>query len=226
MISKVKVIFKSGKKTEYSVTFDRTYDMVATYKINGLNIDYNYNHYVIDSNSQVVNNLTNYLSNLDYTNNLDILTANDDSRIYRDFYKDVTKKELKEFVLKYLSNSDYTNTNNDSSINNYIEREVKKDRKIEKALYVYNYFRRFYDVDVGGMKLYDFVFFDMQGFDESLTSARITELLFGDYSGTKFNTDRTNNTYNETIGSYTGLKNISSFLEYVVTHLTNENMDK
>ena len=225
-ISKVKVIFKNGDKKEYNVTYDKTYDMVATYKINGLNIDYNYNHYVIDSNSQVVNNLTNYLKSLDYTNNLDILTANDDSRIYRDFYNDVTKKEIKEFVLKYLSNSDYTNTNNDNSINNYIEREVKKDKKIEKALYVYNYFRRFYDVDVGGMKLYDFVFFNMQGFDKSLTTARITELLFGDYSGSKFNTDRTNNTYNETIGSYTGLKNISSFLEYVVTHLTNENMDK
>ncbi len=224
-ISKVKVIFKNGDTTEYNVTYDKTYDMVATYKINGLNIDYSYNHYVIDSNSQVVNNLTNYLKGLDYTNNLDILTANDDSRIYRDFYNDVTKKELKEFVLKYLSNSDYTNTNNDNSINNYIEREVKKDKKIEKALYTYNYFRRFYDIDVDGMKLYDFVFFDMQGFDKDLTSARIVELLFGDYSGTNFNTDRTNITYNETVGKYTNLTNVSSFLEYVVTHLTNENMD-
>ena len=119
-IDKIKLIFKSGNKKEYSVSYDKTYDMVATYKINELNLDYNYNNYVINASSQVVNNLTNYLKGLDYTNNLDILTTNNDSRIYRDFYNETTKNELKDFVLKYLSNSNYTNTTNDIDINSYI----------------------------------------------------------------------------------------------------------
>ncbi len=226
MINKIKLVFKSGKKKEYDVIYDKTYDMVATYKITSLDIDYNYNHYVINADSQVVNNLTNYLKSLDYTNNLDILTTNDDSRIYRDFYNETTKKELKDFVLKYLSNSNYTNTTNDDAINSYIEREVKKDKKIEKALYVYNYFRRFYDLDIEGMKLYDFVMFDMQGFDKSLTLQKIIDLYIGDGTGSNFSTNITGNAYKNLLSGYTNLTRISNFLEYVVTNFSNQNMDK
>ncbi len=225
-INKIKLVFKNGAQRVYNVTYDKVYDMVATYKINDLNIDYNYNNYVIDSNSQVVNNLVNYLKGLDYTTNLDILTTNDDSRIYRDFYNETTSKELKEFVLKYLSNSEYTNTTNDFAINNYIEREVKKNQRIEKALYTYNYFRRFYDLDIDGMKLYDFVLFNMKGFNKNLTLDGIINLYFSDLTGANFNTATTNNVYNNLFSKYTGLTNISNFLEYIVTHFSNNNMDK
>ena len=225
-VSKIKLVFKSGEKSEYKVTYDKTYDMVATYKITDLNIDYSYNHYVINADSQVVNNLTNYLKDLDYTSNLDVLTINDDSRIYRDFYNETTKNELKDFVLKYLSNSNYTNTSNDNDINRYIEREVKQDKKIEKVLYVYNYFRRFYDLDIDGIKLYDFVMFNMQGFDESLTPEKITNLYIGNGTGTNFNTNITGNVYKSLLSDYTKLNRISNFLDYVVTHLSNHNMDE
>ena len=225
-ISKIKLVFKSGTKKEYNVLYDKTYDMVATYKITDLNIDYNYDHYVINSDSQVVNNLTNYLKGLDYTNNLDVLTTNDDSRIYRDFYNETTKNGLKDFVLKYLSNSNYTNTTDIDAINSYLEREVKQDKKIEKALYVYNYFRRFYDLDIEGMKLYDFVMFDMQGFNDILTPEKIAELYLSDASGANFNTNVTNTIYNKILSNYTGLKNLSSFLEFVVTHFSDNDMDK
>ncbi len=224
-INTIKIIFKGGKKAEFGVTYDKTYDMVATYKINDLNIDYNYNHYVIDADSQVVNNLTNYLQGLNYTDNLDILTTNNDSRIYRDFYNETTKNELKQFVLKYLSNSNYTNTSNDSGINNYIEREVKQDKRIEKALYTYNYFRRFYDLEVDGMKLYDFVLFNMQGFNESLTISKITDLYFSNSTGANFNTDATDARYVDLLSKYTGLSHISDLLEFIVTNVSDYNMD-
>ncbi len=225
-INKIKIVYKSGKKEEFNVSYDKTYDMVATYKIVGLNIDYNYNHYVIDSSSQVVNNLTNYLKGLDYTNNLDIITINEDSRIYRDFYNETTKNELKDFVLKYLANSNYTNTTNDEGVNSYIEREVKKDKRIEKVLYVYNYFRRFYDLDIDGMKVYDFVMFNMQGFDESLTPEKIADLYLGDFTGDNFNTNQTDTRYINVLSGYTEKSHISYFLEYIVTHFSNYDMSE
>ncbi len=223
-ISKLKIIFKNGEKTEYNLTYEKTYDMVATYKIDELGIDYNYNHYVINSASQVVNNLTNYLQGLDYTNNLDILTTNSDSRIYRDFYNETTKNELKEFVLKYLSNSEYTNTTNIDIINSYIEREVKKDKKIEKALYAYNYFRRFYDLDIDGLKMYDFILYNMQGFDSSLTPDKIIDLYFSDSKGAYFSTGVTSTAYYNLLSKYTGYSYIPDFLEYLVPHLSNYNI--
>ncbi len=225
-IKTIKLIFENDKTKEYNVTYEKTYDMVAAYKIVNLNIDYTYNHYIINSNSQVVVNLTNYLQGLDYTNNLDVLTTNDDSRIYRDFYQETTKNEIKEFVLKYLSNSNYTNTTDDEIINNYIEREVKKDQKIEKALYVYNYYRRFYDLDIDNMKVYDFVLFNMDGFDAGLTFENIVNKYFADSTGANFNTGSTDSTYIKLFSKNTGLAHISSLLEYIVTHLSNYNMDE
>ncbi len=225
-ISELKIIFADGTNTEYKVNYDKTYDMVATYKISGLNIDYNYEHYVINAKSQVVVNLTNYLKGLDYTNNLDILTTNDDSRLYRDFYNENTKNNLEEFVLKYLSNSEYTNTTENNAINNYLEKEVKKDKKIEKVLYAYNYFKRFYDLDIDGIKVYDFIMFNMKGFDESLTPDKIAELYLAKPTGEYFNTSQTNTRYNEILSNYTNLSTIPKFIEYLVSNLSDHDLSE
>ena len=225
-ITKLKIVYSDNTKEEYNVLYDKTYDMVATYKINDLGIDYNYNHYVIDSSSQVVTNLTNYLNNLDYTNNLDSLTTNDDSRLYRDFYNETTKNELKEFVLKYLSNSEYTNTENDEIINNYIEREVKKDKKIEKVLYVYNYFRRFYDLDIDGLKVYDYIMFNMKDFDELLTPDKVANLYLENTKGENFNTNETSRRYNEILGKYTNLDTVPKFIGYLVSNFSNHDLSE
>ena len=225
-ISKLKVIFTDDTKCEYDVKYDKMYDMVATYRINNLGIDYNYKHYVINSESQLVSNIVNYLNGLDYTTNLDILTTNASSRLYRDCYNEVTKKELKDFVLKYLSNSNYTNTTNDNNINNYLEREIKKDKRIEKVLYTYNYFRRFYDLDVDGMKIYDFVMFNMDCFDEKLTPEKIADLYLTDKTGASFDTARTNSSYISLLSNYTKLDTLPKFLEYIVTKFSNHDMSK
>ena len=225
-ISELKIIFADGTNTEYKVNYDKSYDMVATYKISGLNIDYNYEHYVINAKSQVVVNLTNYLKGLDYTDNLDILTTNDDSRLYRDFYNENTKNNLEEFVLKYLSNSEYTNTTENNAINNYLEKEVKKDKKIEKVLYAYNYFKRFYDLDIDGIKVYDFIMFNMKGFDESLTPDKIAELYLAKPTGENFNTSQTNTRYNEILGNYTNLSTIPKFIEYLVSNLSDHDLSE
>ena len=219
-IQKIRIVFKNNQMLEYSVRYDGIYDMVASYRISDLKIDYTFNHYVIDSNSQLANNLTNYLASLTYEDNLDKLTVTADSRIYREFYYDVTQKELKEFVLKYLSNSNYTNTSNNEAINDYIEKEIKQDQKLEKILYVYNYFRRFYDVEINGMKLYDLVLFSLTGFNEKMTPYDIAlEFLSNDQN---FKTSETNTAYTRTLSKYTGLDKITDFLAYLVEVFTDQ----
>ncbi len=228
-INKLKIVFNNGEKREYNVIYDKTYDMVASYRIIDLGCEYNYNHYVINEDSQVVNNLTNYLKGLNYPNNLDILTSNDDSRIYRDFYNETTKNNLQEFILKYLANTNYTNINNEKAINNYIEKEIKKDNKLEKALYVYNYLTRFYDLDIDGMKVYDFILFDMSGFkneiNESLTFDKVIDLFMGDSSGNNFNTGGTNTTYVNVLSKYTSFATVPKFISYLVNNFSNYDMD-
>ncbi len=217
-IKKIKVVFKNNEKRVYSVRFDKLYDMVASYRIDDLKIDYTYNHYVINSDSQIINKLTNYLSSLTYEDNLDSLTKTSDSRLYKDFYNDVTKNELKEFVLKYISNSNYVNPTNDEAIDYYIEKEVKKDQKIEKVLYVYNYLKRFYGFDVDGIMLNDLLLFNMQGFNKNITPYQIALKFISNDNNIKLNT--TNDTYNRVFYEYTNIETIPEFLEYIVKSLS------
>ncbi len=223
-IQKIKIVFKNNQKVEYEVRYDTTYDMVASYRIPELKIDYTYHRYIIDSDSQLVNNLTNYLSSLTYADHLDKLTATADSRLYGEFYDEVTKKEIKEFVLKYLSNSEYTNTNHSEVINDYLETEIKKDQKLERMLYVYNYFRRFYDVEIDGIRLYDLILFNSQGFSKKLTPDEIASLYLSDDKN--FQTNATSDAYARTLGKYTGYQNIPAFLEYLVKSYSNLSPEK
>ncbi len=219
-IVKIKIIFEDNSKTEYNVRYENTYDMIASYRISELKIDYTYNHYVIDKNSQLVNNLTNYLMKLTYEDNLDALTPSADNRLYREFYYDVTQKELQEFVLKYLSNSDYTNTNSDEVINDYLEKELKGDQKLEKVLYVYNYFRRFYDVEIEGIKLYDLLLFHSEDFHPNLTVDGVAKEYLADENN--FNTSKTSDAYGNTIGKYTSYKTIPKLIEYFLKGLSDK----
>lgn len=224
-LSKIKLVYKDGTSEQYDVRYDKTYDMVASYRITDLKIDYTYNHYVIDNKSQLVNNLTNYLLDLSYEENLDKLTPSIvDSRIYKEFYYDVTRNELKEFVLKFLSNSNYTNTTNSEVINDYLEEEIKKDQKLEKVLYTYNYYNRFYNLDVDGMKINDFILFNFQGFSDTLTPLAISEIFLS--NDKNIQTNQTNATFVNMFGNQTNSKKITDFIEYFVTKFSGEDINE
>ncbi len=220
-IAKIKVVFKNDYVKDYDVVFDKLNGSVVGYRISGLKIDYTFNHYLVDEDSTLVKNLVDYLSKLDYTNDLDPLTTASDSRLYRDHYNEVTKKELKEFVLKYLSNSNQVIVG-EGQISKHIEKDLKENDKLKKVLYVYNYFRRWYSVDINGVMLNDFTLFNTTGFNEILNPDDIT-LNFFAYEP-NFNTDQTNNTYNRIFKQYTNINDVTYYIEYLVKILTNNSM--
>ncbi len=223
-IIKLKIVYSNDKTEEYSLIYDKTYDFVASYRLYPLRIDYTFDHYVIDDNAQIINNLTNYLNNLTYQDNLDPLTPTKDSRIYEDYYNEVTKKELNKFILKYIANSNYTNTSNMEAINDYLEKEIKNNPDLEKILYVYNYFHRFYNIDINGIKLNDLILFNSIGFDNNLTMSNIAKMYLQDESN--FATNGTSNAYNKVLSNYTSYDNIPSFLDYLVKILGDGNTAK
>ncbi len=223
-INKIKIILSNDEVLEYNVLFDKLYNVVVGYRIKELKIDYSYNHYLIDEDLSVVKELVNYLSSLDYSKDLDSITSIEDSRLYRDYYNEVTKNELKEFVLKYLSNSDYNVSLNDSNVSNHILEELKKDDKIKKVLYVYNYFRRFYSFEINGVMFNDLMFFNSNGFNSFLNPVDISNLYLSNESN--FNTNGTNDAYNRTLAKYTKINNIPYLIEYFVKALSNDSPDE
>ena len=76
------------------------------------------------------------------------------------------------------------------------------------------------------MKIYDFMLFNMEGFDKSLTPSKIADLFLEDTTGANFNTNETNTKYNKVLSSYTKLNTVSKLLEYLVTNLSDYDMDE
>ena len=48
-INSIRVVFENGKTKDYDVTFKDFYGHVASYTIDELNIEYNYNKYIINN---------------------------------------------------------------------------------------------------------------------------------------------------------------------------------
>ncbi len=217
-IKELKVIFKNQETKTYQVRFDKLYQNVAAYRLTDLKIDYTYNHYLINEESNIVKELTNYLTKLDYQKDLDLLTTTKDSRIYKDYYNEVTKNELKEFILKYLSvaNQDLSLEKNSSSL----IKDLKNNDKLKKALYVYNYFNRFYHFSIDNIMFNDFIYFQSTSFNKNLTPDEITNIFLSDEAN--FKTNSTNTAYNNTLAKFTNINNITNLIEYFVNTLTND----
>ncbi len=221
-IDKVKLIFKNEEARDYEVTFDKLNGSIVNYRLKDLKIDYTFNHYMLDENADIVNNLVAYLNNLDYQNDFEAMTQITDSRLYKDYYNEVTKQELKEFVLKYLSTSNNANFTGNKEISKHIENDLIQSNKLKKALMVYNYFKRWYGVEINNIKLDDLVFFNSTSFNEVLTPDNITNNFFN-YEA-NFETDHTNNTYNRIFKPYTNINDVTGFIEYLIKVLTNNNL--
>ena len=104
IIKKVKIVWEDDTKTEYIANYKNVKSNVANYELSGLNVSYQYDKYIIKEDADLVSNLVDYAQKIDYTNDLDPLTEEDDSRLYRDYYNETTKNNIKQIVLKVLEN--------------------------------------------------------------------------------------------------------------------------
>lgn len=215
-IAKIKVLFSNGEIVDYNVTFDALYGSIANYKITELGIDYTYNKYVIDEKSQVLQSIYEYLDNLDYTNDLDPITNTEDNSLYRNYYNDTVKPNLKEFVLKYLNEENYDLSNADANISKLISNEIK-NTNIVKDLYTYNYISRWYDFKIGTVNIRDLLYFNGEYFTDGLTPSYITAVYL--VNDANMQTGSTNETFSRIFGGTTGLGNIQTFIDKLAVTL-------
>ena len=66
----------------------------------------------------------------------------------------------------------------------------------------------------------------MQGFNENLTLSKIVDLYFSNGTGAYFNTGATDTSYVNLLSEYTGLDHVPDLLEFIVTHVSDYDMDE
>lgn len=215
-ITSIKVVFEDFTVSEYNVSFKEYKQDISIYEIEGLDLDYAYNNYVIKDSASIVETLKNYISNVDYTKTLDPLTAAGDSRLYKDHYNEKMKPLAEVIALQLLQNDGNSVLTIDSEIlNNKIKQELIDSGRLDKILYAYNYYHRWYQFEIGGSKVSDILLFEGKMYNDSMTIDNLTEEVLTGNIGTNV----TANFFASSLSKYTGSSALTYYLDGVIKNI-------
>ncbi len=215
-ITSIKVIFSDNTVEQYDVNFEKLMGNVAIYKIPELNLSYAFGNYIVNENSEVIKKLADYIKSLDYNTVLEPLTTAADSRLYRDNYNNVIKNMAEEIALQILQNDESSILMlNNEVLNKKIEKELIGTEKINKMIYAYNYYQRWYGFEIGGARVSDILLFEGKMYSNAMTLYNVAnEVLVGN-----LNPGGTDGFYTSCLKKYTGSSTVGYFLNYIIANI-------
>ena len=222
-ITSIKVVFTDNTIEEYDVNFEKLMGSIAIYKIPELNLNYAFGNYILNEDSEVITKLADYIKSLDYTTVLDPLTEAADSRLHKDNFNNVIKNMAEELALKILQNDENSVLMiNNEILNKKIEQELIGTEKINKIIYAYNYYERWYGFEIGGAKVSDIILFEGKMYSDTMTFYNVVKEVLGG----NLNPGNTDQFYNNSLKKYTGSSSIGYFLDGVISKIGGyENVD-
>ncbi len=215
-ITSIKVVFTDYTVEQYEVNFEKLMGNIAIYKIPELNLSYAFGNYIINEDSEVVKKLADYIKSLDYNTVLEPLTVAADSRLYRDNYNNVIKNMAEEMALQILQNDESSILMlNNEILNKKIEKELIGTEKINKIIYAYNYYQRWYGFEIGGAKVSDIILFEGKMYSNPMTFYNVVNEVFVG----NLNPGNTDNFYSNCLKKYTGSSTVGYFLNYIISNI-------
>ncbi len=222
-IKTIRVIFEDDDTAVYHVSLKDSGDRIAVYDINELDIDYMYSKYLINTKSKVYSYIVDRIKKLNYVNNIASLTSETESRIFVENYAHV-KDNADSFALKLLANVDeYSISVLNEILENKVIQDLENNYTLEKLLYAYNYYDRFYNIQIGGINISDIVYFDGNIFSDKLNPLSVS-LTMVDMASDKermINEESKLPSYfNKYIKPLTNDLSVGPFIEYFIKNLT------
>lgn len=223
-LSYIKVVFNDDTTQKYTLKFKDTYGNIANYQINELKVDYNFDKYIIKQDATIVTDLSNYIQNLEYEKDLQgMVTLDRGHPAYKVHFNETvrTKENATNFVYKYLSNaSGYSVTMENEILNTIIKNKLINSNEFKRILFAYNYYSRFYGIDMDGTNLSDVMLFKGEIYREN---TKIDNLV-SEFWNSKWKNSHVNyQFYRDTLAPRFGIANIGNFIEYNIKILTNYN---
>jgi len=216
-ITNIKVVFKDYTMKEYPVEFKEWKQNIAIYQIGDTDLYYAYDNYTIEESASIVNTISDYIKGVDYTATLDVLTPAADSRLYKDHYNEFIKAEdmAKNIAMQLMQNGEDVLTLNNELLNKKIKQDLIDSGKLNKILYAYNYYHRWYDFEIGGSKVSDIILFEGKMYSDLMTLDNLTNEVF---SG-NIAIGSTSTFYVNNLSKYTGSSNVGYFLDYIIKNI-------
>lgn len=188
-IQSIRVVFEDGTVEKYSVTYkyagteepNKTYGRIAMYRIDDLGVEYTYDGYIIKQDSALIDQLVTYIGSMDYDAdlnglyNLDVYNKRGYNTLKNHFHNVVrTEAEARELVLNLAANVDgYSLTQDNEILNWVLSQKIENNQQFKKMMYAYNYYSRFYGVEMGGTTLSNLFMFKPSLYQKDLTLGRL-----------------------------------------------------
>ena len=212
-LSSIKVFYENAQPDSFNVKYLRIMDgLVAEYDIKDLGFKYQFDSYIAKLNSALVEKLVGWAEGFDYRNDIASTTPEDESRLYVDYYNESVQSSVEDIVTKYLlTYTDYPVYVENADIQKQIESSITEDT-VKRLLYAYNYYDKWYNINLENVSLSDLLFFKGTVFGKDVTTKYLINTL---YNATQANRDTngTYNYYNYALQDKTG-KTFIEFLEY------------
>ena len=211
-LSSIKVIFDNKEVKDYNVTFNNYQNGIVSYNILELGVFYNYNKFVINENSNTIKELLDYANKLNYNYDLDSISKINDSKIYSEYYNEVTKKNLKDIIFKFINTEYYYSLFENDDLNIIIKNDFIDSNKLKEFIYTYNYFSRFYNFDINGVNVCDSLLF----YNELFGNKTNIDVFVNDIKTGDINTYNTSGFYVNNISSITNIDTLQDFIEFYI----------
>lgn len=213
-ITKIRLVFEDEQTQDYTVEFKKKLEDVATYTIKELNIGYTYNKFILDTNIETVNEIVSKAKELEYKAEIQTVTPEDESRLYVDYYSQSVKNNLDQVMLTIMSNQgDYNIYLDNEILKQKIKQDMTENSGLEKILYTYNYFDKWYHIEMGEIPLSQIIFLNPDMLNKDVEIKDLVDTTISQEESRR-KTANTVEYYNNILKPKFGNKDIGTFLEY------------
>lgn len=220
-IDYIKIIFDDDTTKKYTLEFKDTYGNIANYNINEININYSFDKYIIKQNATIITELSNYIQNLEYEKDLKGMVSLDRGhQAYQEHFDEVIRKKenATNFVYNYLSNVNGLSVSTENDIlNTIIGNKLLNGNELKRILFAYNYYSRFYGINMDGAKLSDIMLFKGGLYREN---TKANNLVSEFWNSTWKNSHVNYQFYRDTLAPRFGISDLGDFIDYNIKVLT------
>ena len=218
-VKKIRIVFEKERMKEYAVSWQKTMgNVVATYRIEEMNLLYQFPHYAANLSETLLEDAVNLASAYNYATEIAALTSENESRLYTDYYNEMVKPGIENLVEKFLlSQEAYPTYCANDAVQQMAQERIQDEDTWKKLLYGYNYYDKWYRIDYSGVNLSDLLFFKGELMAKDMTALALSEKLLAAVPDQR-ETHRTVVFYNQVLKHYTE-KSLMDFLGDLSYHV-------
>ena len=215
VIKKLRVIYDNDQTEDIAVQFEKEVGgVVAQYKAANRGVSYQFEKYITRIDAEMLDEVVEKAESLDYAKQISLLTDEEESRLYTDYYNDTVKPNLEEVLLKWIGAGDEFPTYcTQEGVKEQVKAALLNEDNLKRFLYGYNYIDKWYHIEFGGVVLSDVLYFNGTVFSEDFTADYLTEKVLSVGQGLRA-TNRTQDFYSNVLQSETG-KGMMDFLTWM-----------